>query len=110
MPETIPASAVEISGKLLLCQHCGHKHFLEKKAQLNTSLLTFFDLDWLNQSARLYVCGRCGFIHWFLPGVWEAEPVEVSEVDDAPTECLSCGAVLPGGAIECPACGWSYRA
>lgn len=64
-----PRKIIEIAGKPLVCSHCGNNHFLEKKAQLNTSVLTFFDLDWLNQSASLYACDRCGFIHWFLPGV-----------------------------------------
>jgi uncharacterized protein len=103
-PESVPDYTLEIAGAPLRCQHCGHRHFLEKKAQLNTSLLTFFDLDWLNRSAMLYVCCRCGLIHWFLPGIGEVE-----EIDDAPVDCLSCGASLPGGATQCPSCGWSYK-
>jgi predicted RNA-binding Zn-ribbon protein involved in translation (DUF1610 family) len=110
MPEMVQASVIEIARKPLVCNHCGNKHFLEKRAQLNTSLLTFFDLDWLNQSASLYACDRCGFIHWFLPGVWESGPVKVLENDESPSECMSCGAALPSGESACPGCGWSYRA
>ena len=27
-----------------------------------------------------------------------------------PTQCLSCGGMLPGGATKCPVCGWTYQA
>jgi len=27
-----------------------------------------------------------------------------------PIQCLSCGAMLPGGATQCSACGWTYQA
>jgi len=72
MPETVQASIIEIAGKPLVCNHCGNKLFLEKRAQLNTQLFNFIDLDWLSQSATLYACGRCGFIHWFLPELGKA--------------------------------------
>lgn len=26
-----------------------------------------------------------------------------------PIQCLSCGAMLPGGATQCSACGWTYQ-
>ncbi len=26
-----------------------------------------------------------------------------------PTQCLSCGAVIPSGAVRCSACGWTYK-
>jgi ribosomal protein L40E len=26
-----------------------------------------------------------------------------------PTQCLSCGAMLPSGGTQCPACGWTYE-
>ena len=34
--------------------------------QLNTSMMTFFGLDWLNREATCLVCGSCGYVHWFL--------------------------------------------
>jgi hypothetical protein len=58
---------VEIEGRPLLCEICGHDHFWRRKAQLNTSVATFFDLDWANSSAVCFVCDGCGYIHWFLP-------------------------------------------
>ena len=106
---TMQASAFEIADRLLRCQHCGHQQFFEKSAQLNTEFLTFLKLDWLNQSGRLFVCSRCGFIHWFLPTVWTSQSIEVFEGEDSPVECLSCNSILPSGTTTCPSCGWTYR-
>lgn len=62
---------VEIAGNPLRCQHCGHEQFMESEAQLHTGTLTFFNLEWLGKTADLYICGRCGFIHWFVRGIEE---------------------------------------
>ena len=51
----------------LKCQVCGREEFEERQAQLNTATMSLFGLDWLNRSARCFVCLRCGFVHWFLP-------------------------------------------
>ena len=56
----------DIAGKPLRCQHCGHDEFTTREAQLHTATLTFFNLEWLGKNADLYICGRCGFIHWFV--------------------------------------------
>ena len=40
---------------------------LRRKAPLNTSAMTFFNLDWANASAQCFVCDKCGRIEWFLP-------------------------------------------
>jgi predicted nucleic-acid-binding Zn-ribbon protein len=58
---------VTIAGKSLHCEICGHEKFWQRKAQLNTAVLSFFDLDWANRSATCIVCEKCGYIHWFLP-------------------------------------------
>jgi len=47
------------------CIHCKHEYFQKGSALLNTRGLTFFDLDWLNESATTLICTQCGFIHWF---------------------------------------------
>lgn len=44
-----------------------HTRFDERQAQLNTAVMSFFDLDWLNKSARCLVCEKCEYIRWFLP-------------------------------------------
>ena len=58
---------VDIRGRALTCQFCGHSDFHTRIAQLNTPGATFFGLDWANRSAICYICDACGYIHWFLP-------------------------------------------
>jgi len=58
---------VEIAGRRLRCQMCEHEHFWYRRAQLNTSVATFFNFDWANPSAECFVCDGCGYIHGFLP-------------------------------------------
>jgi DNA-directed RNA polymerase subunit RPC12/RpoP len=109
----------EIRQRALRCQHCGRGRFVSRRAQLNTALLEFFDLGWLNQSADLYVCTHCGLVHWFVePQVRAEEPAtEEPPVEERPaeddlteaTECLACHQSIPAGTAKCPACGWSYR-
>src|SRR5258708_38663826 len=57
---------VNIAGKPLRCRHCGHEEFIQSEAQLHTATLTFLNLEWLGKVAALYICGHCGFIHWFV--------------------------------------------
>ncbi|WP_017538362.1 hypothetical protein [Nocardiopsis halophila] len=52
-------------GGTLSCLVCGNDTFHERRWQLNTAGATFFDVDFLNQSATCYVCSRCRHIHWF---------------------------------------------
>lgn len=47
------------------CLHCGNDTFEHGEAQLNTALLTFFNLDFANRSANILICTQCGYIHWF---------------------------------------------
>lgn len=58
---------VQVAGRALTCLVCGGEQFWKRKAQLNTRLLTFLDIEWANPNATLYVCDSCGHIHWFLP-------------------------------------------
>lgn len=62
---------VDIAGIRLQCQHCGHEQFIESEAQLHSAFLTFLNLEWLGKTADLYICGHCGFVHWFLRGMGE---------------------------------------
>ena len=57
----------EVAGNALKCQVCGHDEFERREGQLNTSGMSFLNLDWLNPTALCFVCDRCGYIHWFLP-------------------------------------------
>lgn len=53
------------AGIQIICTHCKNNHFHKGNAMLNTRGLTFFGLDWLNESATTLICSRCGYIHWF---------------------------------------------
>jgi predicted nucleic-acid-binding Zn-ribbon protein len=59
---------VEVQGRELKCLVCGNDSFRRNEAQLNTAVATFFRLDWTNSTGLCYVCSKCGYIHWFLPG------------------------------------------
>ena len=55
----------ELAGKSIACPHCGRDIFKKSEAQLNTALRTFFNLDWLDESATVLLCMECGQIQWF---------------------------------------------
>ena len=57
---------VEVKGNELICPICANKLFWSRRAQLNTSVATFFKLDWANRSAICFVCSDCTYIFWFL--------------------------------------------
>ncbi len=56
----------EVHGKKVVCYHCGGDSFVSRRVQLNTAVLTFFNMDYLNKSADVYVCADCGHLEWFL--------------------------------------------
>lgn len=89
---------VQVSGKPLLCDHCGHDCFLERDAQLNTALMEFLDLSWMNKSAHIYVCVACGKLHWFL------EPQSALSHSN-PSICFNCNTRLSSSDVRCPNCG-----
>ena len=57
---------VRITKHALKCPVCDNKMFYTRKAQLNTSVATFFNLDWASRTATCYVCSECTHISWFL--------------------------------------------
>jgi hypothetical protein len=61
-PETVMLGDLKLH-----CEICKGDRFWQREGQLNTSVASFFDLDWLNSSAVCFVCEGCGYIHWFLP-------------------------------------------
>jgi hypothetical protein len=63
----------QIRGKEIVCLHCGNDQFDEGSALLNTSGMTFLNLDWANRSATVLVCQYCGHIQWFLQHPEKAE-------------------------------------
>lgn len=58
-----------IKGNELKCPICGNDKFHSRRVQLNTTLATFFNLDWANRSATCLVCSDCTHIQWFLENV-----------------------------------------
>jgi predicted nucleic-acid-binding Zn-ribbon protein len=55
-----------VLGEPLKCPVCRNDQFFTRRAQLNTSVATFFNLDWANRSAKCFVCSNCTHISWFL--------------------------------------------
>ena len=61
------AEEAVIAGKQLVCEICRHTKFYSREGKIQTTAMTFFDLDWANASATCLVCEQCGYVHWFLP-------------------------------------------
>ena len=59
----------EADGKQVSCPHCESDLFEQAHAQLNTPVASFFGLDWLNKSALVLKCVKCGKIQWFAADV-----------------------------------------
>lgn len=97
---------IAVDGKTLVCVHCQGTRFVKRQAQLNTSFMTFFDLDWLNQSAEIFVCTQCGRIEWFLDSSGNGDAL--SSITET-TKCLACGNKMPAGTEVCSECGWTYK-
>ena len=57
---------VSVKGHELICPICSNNYFFSSRAQLNTAVATFFNLDWANRSATYFVCTECTHISWFL--------------------------------------------
>lgn len=53
-------------GLKLECLICKNTNFWTRETLMNTKGMTFLNLDWANKSATNYVCGNCGYVHWFL--------------------------------------------
>lgn len=96
-----------IKGVKLSCNHCGANGFTSRRAQLNTAIMTAFDLDYLNASADVYVCSDCGHLHWFIENPLNGS-FDASDTSDA-SICLECGTRIPPNKESCGACGWSYK-
>jgi predicted nucleic-acid-binding Zn-ribbon protein len=60
------AQKVNIAGNLLICPICKHDEFWRRETLMNTRGATFLGFDWANKEAVNYVCGKCGYVFWFL--------------------------------------------
>ncbi|MET9065288.1 hypothetical protein ACWDR1_15405 [Streptosporangium sandarakinum] len=52
-------------GRHLTCDTCGNERFEQHSWKLQTTGMTFMNLDWANRDATCYVCSVCRRIHWF---------------------------------------------
>jgi uncharacterized protein len=55
----------QVNGINVSCGHCKYGWFEQGHAQLNTSIATFFNLDFANPTATILTCRQCGYVHWF---------------------------------------------
>jgi predicted nucleic-acid-binding Zn-ribbon protein len=55
------------AGRQISCTVCGGGDFKGREVLLNTSGMSFFDLDWANKSAEGLICTQCGYIQLFMP-------------------------------------------
>jgi hypothetical protein len=62
-----PRSQVRVfmSERPLHCHVCEGNVFQKREGLLNTTWVTFFKLDSLNESAHCLACNSCGYVHWF---------------------------------------------
>jgi len=56
---------VMVKDRKLICPVCDNDQFIETRAQMNTAVASFFDLDFANKSARCFVCSECTYVFWF---------------------------------------------
>jgi hypothetical protein len=79
---------ITIRHQTLTCPHCGGTDFASKEAQLQSPALALFNLDWLGQVARVYVCRGCGRLEWFIEdfGASESSGNPSSDVAGTPWE------------------------
>jgi hypothetical protein len=55
----------EVVGKKVSCSHCHGTRFAAKDILLNTWLLSLLRIDWLDSSATVLACEKCGQLTWF---------------------------------------------
>ena len=55
----------EVAGKPISCSHCGGAKFDVNQILLNTWLLSLLRIDWLDASATVLTCEKCGKLTWF---------------------------------------------
>lgn len=59
-------SELYLGDRRIGCVVCGATRFDHREVLMNTSGLTFFDLDWANKSAAGAICRACGYVHTFM--------------------------------------------
>lgn len=70
-------------GRVLGCVVCGGRAFDRREVKLNTTGMSFMNLDWANKSADGAVCRSCGYVHSFLAPLTWRRPTD-SARDESP--------------------------
>ncbi|WP_343218196.1 zinc ribbon domain-containing protein [Haloferula helveola] len=60
-----PATRFQVGDNPLLCPICRHDEFDRREMLMNTSGMSFMNMDWLNSSACALVCQKCKHIELF---------------------------------------------
>ena len=58
--------SIVIKGYELKCPVCNNRLFRTKRVLLNTTGMTFLNLDWANRNANCHICSNCTHIMWFI--------------------------------------------
>jgi len=59
------ARGIHIDGKQLTCPVCEGTQFWTRRTLLNTAGVSFLGFDFLNKTAKNYICSNCNYIYWF---------------------------------------------
>jgi len=59
---------VVVAGRTLRCLICSGTAFARREVKMNTTGMSFMNLDWANRSGVGAVCRTCGYVHTFLGG------------------------------------------
>lgn len=82
--------------RFLSCVVCGGLGFARREIKMNTTGMTFFDLDWLNASGDGAICVRCGHVHTFMGDAHQWVQPEQVDPADLPADPLTGGPTAPG--------------
>jgi uncharacterized protein with PIN domain len=56
---------VYLNERRMRCLMCEGEVFQKREGLLNTTWVSLFKLDPLNESAHCLTCQTCGYVHWF---------------------------------------------
>ena len=69
-------SEVFLGERQLFCLVCEGASFGYREVLMNTSGMTFLDLDWANKNAHGIICRSCGYVHTFMGDQVRWRPAE----------------------------------
>jgi rubrerythrin len=113
-----------INDAILICNQCENDQYYSSKYNPGKEGLNFLGFDGNSNSVDVFICSKCGYIHLFASSLPSEMPVSTlsSETSEesvipekdpdklaGPSECMSCGKLIPEGVDHCPSCGWTYK-